>query len=157
MSLICICDLSFFEASSNCSKGKICSEKCPRIEEILEAIDSISSQAAKDVLESHVNDHIGDVRRSNQKSTRYCCEAPEDLIDAEYFYNGICGRKLAKRTEQVATPSSSGAGTGAWPWMASIGSEARDGRWLHSCGGTVVSTRHILTAAHCDTGSQYVN
>ena len=38
---------------------------------------------------------------------------------------------------------------GEWPWMASLGYWAEDGKWDHQCGATLISHHHFLTAAHC--------
>ena len=38
---------------------------------------------------------------------------------------------------------------GEWPWMASLGYWAEDGKWDHQCGATLISQHHFLTAAHC--------
>ncbi|KAM4562523.1 chymotrypsin-like elastase family member 2A, partial [Odontesthes bonariensis] len=36
----------------------------------------------------------------------------------------------------------------SWPWQVSLQSDSR-GRWTHVCGGTLISSEWVLSAAHC--------
>ncbi|XP_037094956.1 chymotrypsin-like elastase family member 2A [Syngnathus acus] len=39
----------------------------------------------------------------------------------------------------------------SWPWQVSLQSDS-SGRWSHVCGGTLIASEWVLTAAHCING-----
>jgi secreted trypsin-like serine protease len=43
---------------------------------------------------------------------------------------------------------------GQWPWMSSFGFFNENNRWKHQCGGTLISSKHFLSAAHCFKNEQ---
>ncbi|XP_041129978.1 chymotrypsin-C-like [Polyodon spathula] len=41
----------------------------------------------------------------------------------------------------------------SWPWQISL-QYSKDGNWYHTCGGTLIATNWVLTAAHCISKSK---
>jgi len=67
-----------------------------------------------------------------------------------------CGvrREVAACLERVRIVGGDEAGCNEWPWQ--VGLLTRDGEAINSdpwCGGALVNSRHIVTAAHCTNGS----
>ncbi|RWS26030.1 Clotting factor B-like protein [Leptotrombidium deliense] len=62
----------------------------------------------------------------------------------------FCGTRIIKKNRYRIVGGTE-AYPGEFPWSAALFSKSLDGRLVHECGGTIISDRHILTAAHCFT------
>uniref|UniRef100_A0A803U1G2 Peptidase S1 domain-containing protein n=1 Tax=Anolis carolinensis TaxID=28377 RepID=A0A803U1G2_ANOCA len=58
-------------------------------------------------------------------------------------------RPLAASQEMLRLIGGTNALPGTWPWQVSIQVLMRDGSYLHICGGSLISARWVLSAAHC--------
>ena len=59
-----------------------------------------------------------------------------------------CGqRKVQEEAANLVTAGTSEASSNEFPWAARL--EIRIGDTAFQCGGTLVTDRHVLTAAHC--------
>ena len=66
-----------------------------------------------------------------------------------YFSFPECGRSFVQTHSRVANDSKTMSGD--WPWVVFI-SVDNNGETSFICGGTVLNTHTVITAAHCLTG-----
>ncbi|GFY75235.1 proclotting enzyme [Trichonephila inaurata madagascariensis] len=62
------------------------------------------------------------------------------------FLPDNCGMTIITKTRVVGGQP---AEKGAWPWMAVVFVEKRNGARSPDCGAALVTQRHVITAAHC--------
>lgn len=60
-----------------------------------------------------------------------------------------CGIRPRKRTKIVGGAD---AGAGSWPWQVSLQME----RYGHVCGATLITSRWLISAAHCFQDSDLI-
>lgn len=107
-----------------------------------------ASMAAEPLVEPLVLAPVPADQRSSRANDREN-QLPLPLQDA-YAYTRTGSRLLTVNPRIVG---GSPAPIGAYPWQISIGISNVPSSIGHSCGGSVINERYIVTAAHCVDGS----
>ncbi|XP_070611107.1 acrosin-like [Erythrolamprus reginae] len=68
---------------------------------------------------------------------------------------GLCGRRPLAPGHSLPVVGGIDTMPGTWPWMVSIRTPFKSG-YQHTCGGTLIGSRWILTAAHCFTDIRHL-
>ncbi|XP_027421130.1 chymotrypsin-C [Bos indicus x Bos taurus] len=63
-------------------------------------------------------------------------------------YASSCGAPIFQPNLSARVVGGEDAIPHSWPWQISL-QYLRDNTWRHTCGGTLITPNHVLTAAHC--------
>ena len=78
------------------------------------------------------------------------CYPSTDIPEGMTAKGGKCGL----RPTPSSTVALSGSSAVNAPWMVSIG-DNYEGEYEHNCGGSIIGSKIVLTAAHCITGQEF--
>ncbi|BES98909.1 serine protease [Nesidiocoris tenuis] len=144
---------------------------CPPLHELLRSIKEGRNENAINFLKS------SQCGRDKSGPTVCCPESGELNIDRNSFEiskparDGVNSTEIARNSPGNSDlPDDCGVSggsinrivngvasvLGAWPWMAVLGFKSSPTDGIHwECGGTLITNRHVVTAAHCleETGS----
>ena len=77
----------------------------------------------------------------------------------DYIFFSVPGEPLSSRPLPKEDDIDNDVSSAQVPWMTSLGGFKTEGNWDHQCGGSLVTSTHILTAAHFIdlTSNEYIN
>ncbi|CAG9568077.1 unnamed protein product [Danaus chrysippus] len=114
-----------------------------RFVELNEKIRSIGVCCPDDRTPDAIDAVAGDLPATAPREENEVSLKIDRAENREYFQ----GVGLSTRAQARVTGASP-ANPREWPWMASVTPEGRD-QW---CGGSLITDRHVLSAAHCTHG-----
>ncbi|KAJ9596104.1 hypothetical protein L9F63_012688 [Diploptera punctata] len=84
--------------------------------------------------------------KCNHEQKKYCCPSDQQSLQVKMklLPNEKCGK-----TSVTKITNGKSADFGQYPWMALLGARLSNGSLIFICGGTLISDRYVLTAAHC--------
>lgn len=102
-----------------------------------------------------MNRTIHQSQRNCEKFDQFVCCPQDPQLEPEAIFSGSpkvglnppeCGQTSLDGINRIL--GGLNAPVGAWPWMALYG-KGTSANPIFICGGSIISKRHVLTAAHC--------